>query len=79
MVMLLIFLIQVGENTFIELATAMSTSIGYPNHIQSWKLEDATQELGLMVRFFFASNSRVRAIHARYLLGWNPQGISIPA
>ncbi|MFD1990263.1 hypothetical protein ACFSGI_09865 [Paenibacillus nicotianae] len=54
MVMLLIFLVQVGENTFIELATAMSTSIGNPNHIQSWKLEDATQELGLMVRFFFA-------------------------
>lgn len=48
-------------------------------HIQSWKLEDATQELGLMARFFFASNSRVRAVHARHLLGWNPKGISMPA
>ncbi|WDF53022.1 NAD-dependent epimerase/dehydratase family protein [Paenibacillus sp. KACC 21273] len=73
------FYAENGENTFVELAIAMSTSIGYPNHIQSWKLEDATQELGLMARFFFTSNSRVRAIHARHLLGWNPQGISMPA
>lgn len=73
------FYAENGENTFVELATAISTGIGHPNHIQSWKLEDATQELGLIARFFFASNSRVRAVHARHLLGWNPQGISMPA
>ena len=73
------FYAENGENTFVELATAISTSIGYPNHIQSWKLEDAAEELGLMARFFFASNSRVRAVHARHLLGWNPQAISMTA
>ncbi|WP_192512981.1 hypothetical protein [Paenibacillus sp. 23TSA30-6] len=43
----------------------------------SWPFDEAIAEFGGGARFALATNSRVRAVHARNLLGWNPMGESI--
>ena len=71
------FFAENGENTLLEVATAISRSLGFGGKIESWDLEEATQELGSWPRIALATNSRVRSTNARNLLGWKPFGPSL--
>ncbi|WP_281701088.1 NAD-dependent epimerase/dehydratase family protein [Acetobacter malorum] len=71
------FYAENGEASFIEIATAISNTLGFDGKTQSWPAEDAIAELGDWARFAIGSNSRVRAVNARRLLGWAPQHTSI--
>ncbi|WP_010512286.1 MULTISPECIES: NAD-dependent epimerase/dehydratase family protein [Komagataeibacter] len=71
------FYAENGEASFIEIATAISNALGFEGKAQSWPADDAIAELGDWARFAIGSNSRVRAVNARRLLGWAPQHTSI--
>lgn len=71
------FYAENGEASFVEIATSISNALGFEGKTQSWSAEDAIAELGDWARFAIGSNSRVRAVNARQLLGWTPQHTSI--
>lgn len=71
------FYAENGEASFIEIATSISNALGFEGKTQSWAADDAIAELGDWTRFAIGSNSRVRAVNARQLLGWTPQHTSI--
>ncbi|MCI1243824.1 MAG: NAD-dependent epimerase/dehydratase family protein [Acetobacter fabarum] len=71
------FYAENGEASFIEIATSISNALGFEGKTQSWAADDAIAELGNWARFAIGSNSRVRAVNARQLLGWTPQHTSI--
>ena len=39
----------------------------------SWSIEEAITEFGDWARYALGSNSRIRAVNARNLLGWEPR------
>lgn len=71
------FYAENGENSYLELAGYVSNAMGFGGETESWKATDALSELGDWARFALGSNSRVRAVHARRLLGWQPKGESV--
>lgn len=71
------FYAENGEASFLEIATSISNALGFEGQTKSWPADDAIAELGDWARFAIGSNSRVRAINARRLLGWTPQHTSI--
>ncbi|ADM72652.1 hypothetical protein GMA19_04896 [Paenibacillus polymyxa E681] len=71
------FFAENGEEAFKDLARYVSEALGYEGKTVSWSLEEAVAELGLHVQYTLATNCRVRAVHARNLLGWKPEGESI--
>lgn len=71
------FYAENGEASFVEIATSISNALGFEGKTQSWAADDAIAELGDWARFAIGSNSRVRAVNARQLLGWTPQHTSI--
>ncbi|MFC3747768.1 NAD-dependent epimerase/dehydratase family protein [Paenibacillus sp. GCM10012306] len=66
------FFAENGEESFQDIAKAVSEALGFGGTTLSWPADEAIAELGDWARFAIASNSRVRAIHARNLLGWQP-------
>ncbi|WP_234973075.1 NAD-dependent epimerase/dehydratase family protein [Paenibacillus vortex] len=66
------FFAENGEESYGDIAIAVSKALGFGGKTVSWYAEDAIAELGDWARFAIASNSRVRAVHARNLLGWKP-------
>ena len=72
-----LFFAENGEASFIEIATSISHALGYEGRIESWPADEAIAELGDWARFAIGSNSRVRAVNARELLGWQPKRESI--
>ncbi|MFG5864154.1 NAD-dependent epimerase/dehydratase family protein [Metapseudomonas sp. CR1201] len=72
-----IFFAENGESSFIEIAASISRALGFGGKLQSWPADEAIAELGDWARFAIGSNSRVRAVNARRLLGWQPQRESI--
>ncbi|AWP26424.1 MULTISPECIES: NAD-dependent epimerase/dehydratase family protein [unclassified Paenibacillus] len=66
------FFAENGEESYGDIAIAVSKALGFGGKTVSWSAEDAIAELGDWARFAIASNSRVRAVHARNLLGWKP-------
>lgn len=72
-----LFFAENGEASFLEIATSISKSLGFGGEIQSWPADEAIALLGDWARFAIGSNSRVRAVNARALLGWTPKRESI--
>ncbi|MCX2886937.1 MULTISPECIES: NAD-dependent epimerase/dehydratase family protein [Pseudomonas] len=68
-----LFFAENGEASFIEIATSISHALGFEGRIESWPADEAIAELGDWARFAIGSNSRVRAVNARQLLGWLPK------
>lgn len=66
------FFAENGEESYWDIAIAVSKALGFGGKTVSWSAEDAIAELGDWARFAIASNSRVHAVHARNLLGWKP-------
>ncbi|MBJ9987849.1 NAD-dependent epimerase/dehydratase family protein [Paenibacillus sp. S28] len=67
------FFAENGEDSFGDIAKAISEALGYQGKTISWSVNDAIAELGDWVRSSLASNSRVRGVNARKLLGWEPK------
>ncbi|MDQ0088906.1 nucleoside-diphosphate-sugar epimerase [Paenibacillus anaericanus] len=66
------FFAENGEESFQDIAKSISEALGFAGKTMSWPADEAIAELGDWARFAIASNSRVRAVHARNLLGWQP-------
>ncbi|MGG4345487.1 hypothetical protein [Paenibacillus lautus] len=66
------FFAENGEESYGDIAISVSKALGFGGKTMSWLAEVAMAELGDWARFAIASNSRVRAVHARTLLGWEP-------
>jgi len=71
------FFVENGEESLKEIAISIIKAIGAEGRTKSWPIADATNELGDWARFALASNSRIRAVNARQLLGWDPREKSI--
>jgi nucleoside-diphosphate-sugar epimerase len=71
------FFAENGEASLKEVAASVSRALGFDGKTESWKAEDALRAEGDWARFALGSNSRVRAVNARRLLGWSPQGPSL--
>jgi nucleoside-diphosphate-sugar epimerase len=71
------FFVENGEASYKEIAEAISRSLGFGGKTQSWPANEAIAKYGDWARFAIGSNSRVRAINARRLLGWTPTGPSL--
>jgi hypothetical protein len=56
------------------IAESISKRLGFGGKTDSWPADDAIAEYGDWARFALGSNSRVRAVNARRLLGWKPSG-----
>ncbi len=67
------FFAENGELTFLEIAQTVSHALGFNGKTMSWPIKDAINELGDWARFALGSNSRIQAINARKLLGWQPK------
>ncbi len=73
------FFAENGEESMLTIAGAISHALGFAGKTISWPAAQAIAEFGDWARFALGSNSRIRAIHARRLLGWEPKAESILA
>ncbi|KIO75193.1 epimerase [Pedobacter lusitanus] len=71
------FYAENGEESYGDIAGYVSHALGFGGKTISWPVAEAIAELGDWARFAIASNSRVRAVHARKLLGWKPAAQSV--
>ena len=72
------FFAENGEQTFKKIAESISKNLGFRGKTEPWNINEAEAELGdELARFALASNSRVHAVNARRLLGWQPSGPSL--
>lgn len=62
-----------GENSMREVAEAISRMLGYGGRTQDLSVDEAIAEWGEGgARYTMGSNSRVRSVRAREVLGWSP-------
>jgi nucleoside-diphosphate-sugar epimerase len=74
------FFAENGEQPFKKIAESIGKNLGFGGKTEPWDINEAGAELGdELARFALASNSRVRAVNARRLLGWQPSGPSLLA
>lgn len=71
------FYAENGEASYREIAVDVSKALGFDGKVISWNADEALAELGDWAKYALSSNSRVRAVHARRLLGWQPKAISL--
>ncbi|AOM80915.1 nucleoside-diphosphate sugar epimerase [Pedobacter steynii] len=69
--------IESGEESYRDLAGYISHALGFGGETESWKAEEALAEIGGLARYGLGSNSRVKAVNVRKVLGWKPKGGSI--
>jgi nucleoside-diphosphate-sugar epimerase len=68
------FYAENGENSYREIAAAISRMLGFGGRTEPMTLKDAVAEFGeTAAQFSYGSNSRVRAVRARRELGWAPK------
>jgi nucleoside-diphosphate-sugar epimerase len=69
------FFLESGECSFLEIARAISTSLGFGGAAKTLSIDEALSAWSPeAVHFAFGSNSRVRGRNTRNLLGWRPSG-----
>ncbi len=64
------FFAENGEESYVDIAKSVSEALGLGGKTISWPADEAIAELGDWACFAIASNSRVRATHARNLFAW---------
>ena len=72
-----LFYAENGEESMKSTVGAMSRMLGLGGRTEDWPIEEAAAALGPGAHLTFGSNSRVRALKARKILGWSPKGPSI--
>ena len=71
------FYAENGEESFLTIAGSISNALGFNGKTISLSMAEAIAEFGDWARYAIASNSRIRAVNARKLLGWTPKSESI--
>lgn len=71
------FFAENGEESYKRIAESISRKLGFGGKTASWPADEAIAQYGDWARFALGSNSRVRAVNARRLLGWHPNGPGI--
>lgn len=69
-----LFYAENGELAWKPLASAIGRLLGLGSETKDWPIEEAVREWGVAAITSFGSNSRVRALKARKMLGWYPKG-----
>ena len=69
-----LFYAENGEAPWKSLASAIGKLLGYGGETKDWPIDEAVREWGAGAITSYGSNSRVRALKARKMLGWNPSG-----
>jgi nucleoside-diphosphate-sugar epimerase len=72
------FFAENGESSLLNVAEAVSWSLGFQGKTESWSIQDATAELGIWAQIALGTNCRVRSTNAKRLLLWKPTGPSLP-
>jgi nucleoside-diphosphate-sugar epimerase len=70
-----LFYAENGEAPWKSLASAIGRLLGYGGETKDWPIDEAVREWGAGAITSYGSNSRVRSLKARKMLGWNPQGV----
>ena len=69
-----VFFAENGEAAWKTMASSIGKILGYGAATKDWPVEDALREWGASAITSYGSNSRVSALKARRMLGWNPSG-----
>jgi nucleoside-diphosphate-sugar epimerase len=69
-----LFYAENGEASMKEAVEAISRMLGLGGRTEDWPIDAAVDALGPAAHLSFGSNSRVRALKARAMLGWGPRG-----
>jgi nucleoside-diphosphate-sugar epimerase len=69
-----VFFAENGEASWKSMASSIGKLLGYGAETKDWPVEDALREWGAGAITSYGSNSRVNALKARKMLGWNPSG-----
>jgi nucleoside-diphosphate-sugar epimerase len=69
-----LFYAENGETSWKSLASSIGRLLGYGGETKDWPIDEAVREWGAGAITSYGSNSRVRSVKARRMLGWNPQG-----
>lgn len=72
-----LFYAENGEESMKSAVEAISRMLGLGGRTEEWPIEEAAAALGPGAHLTFGSNSRVRAVKARKVLGWDPMGPSL--
>jgi nucleoside-diphosphate-sugar epimerase len=72
-----LFYAESGEASMKTVVESISRMLGLQGKTEAWAIEDAVTALGPGAHLTFGSNSRVRAMKARKVLGWAPKGPSL--
>jgi nucleoside-diphosphate-sugar epimerase len=69
-----LFYAENGEADFKSLGQSIGRMLGLGDRTQDWPIGEAVEELGPSAYLSFGSNSRVRGVQSRNILGWQPKG-----
>lgn len=69
-----LFYAENGEASMKSAVEAISRMLGLGGRTENWPIDEAVAVLGPGAHLTFGSNSRVRAVKARKVLGWEPKG-----
>lgn len=69
-----LFYAENGEASWKAMASAVGRLLGFAAETSDWPMEEAVREWGPGAITSYGSNSRVRALKARKMLGWEPIG-----
>jgi nucleoside-diphosphate-sugar epimerase len=72
-----LFYAENGEAPWKSLASAIGRLLGFGAETKDWPIDEAVREWGAGAITSYGSNSRVRALKARKMLGWAPKGIPV--
>ena len=67
-----VFFAENGEASWKSMASSIGKILGLCAETSDWPAEDALREWGASAITSYGSNSRVSALKARKMLGWNP-------
>jgi nucleoside-diphosphate-sugar epimerase len=72
-----LFYAENGEASWKSLASAIGRLLGFGGETKDWPIDEAVREWGANAITSYGSNSRVRALKARKMLGWEPRGVPV--
>lgn len=69
-----LFYCENSEADFKSVAQAIGRMLGLGDRTEDWPIGDAVDGLGPGAHLSFGSNSRIRGVNSRKILGWQPKG-----
>jgi hypothetical protein len=69
-----LFYADIVEASMQSAVEAISRMLGLGGRTENWPIESAVDALGPGAHLTFGSNSRIRGVKSRAVLGWQPRG-----